>query len=1297
MATRQEIAKLYVATFNRAADASGLAYWDGTGAVTTSLTDIEDIASAMLESPEAAALYAGLDREATVIKMYDNLFNRTVDGTDTGVIYWVSGGGSTVDLNLMIKALIDGALGADKTTINNKATVGTAFADAGLDSISQAISVMQDVTSDSSTVTDALQVINEVAGNGNTYSLTTGTDTITGTAGDDMFEAYLGQNSTAGGVSNTLSSADKLAGGAGEDSLYAQIVPEFFGSTGDNQIDIQVRTSGIENVEFEARDNGSNDTTNTLVTVDAKNMTGVEKIGSTYSDGDLVIENLTTLTDAGDIRHTSAMTITMDHTDNFNSDEDASDLTVYFDEDYLNTTTTDSGSTLTINMINSLNLAVADGSSLIEGFETVTFSVGSDLITVDVAGKELTDVQGLIEAALADAGYSDISVSTYTEPAYFATTIYYAQTGTTYTAGSYAGTYTAFQLTNSGSEELTEGGFTILDGQNDGSLAYSQDDNEAQTQTNPISINVELEKVGRDGEGGNLIIGGKDQNTQSDTDVDQHDGINVFNITVIGDEDKPSNLGIIQSTNNELDIVTVASATGTDAADAAALTVRGDETLTDANANSNTLSTRPFGGTLTTFDANAFLGDLYIGQEVYAYNIDTFTATGGGDVLLNEMIALNSDGTGSFASLNDNAYTVTTAGGNDTITIDANSGAQLTVTTGAGSDEITVFIDGQDDSGSDETTATISSISGDNTVTVSGTNGHVANIDLGSGSDEVNGNEIAITADTGAGDDVIYAENTGNKAAATLAATANGQAGLGTTAMSANSVNNVELLYGQTVRVTLSDLNVDNTDANSFTNGFEATAEIVATDGYLTTELDLYTAIANAINEDDVLKELAKAEIDSNGNLTVTSLIDGKTTSGDELVQWELLDNDWTTGLNDTERNGITNDLRAKYKDSDIGVTVATDVSAAYDAVATASNTITATGTTAGNPAIYTVALQDLTAAGAAAEDVTYDFLINGVATSVTVSVDPVAPDTTQSAAEQAAALVGSTVVANGVTYTIADAGAGSITLTGNSNTDDNNGTIVLEATNANADSFIAAAAAPTTLGVDTVGAGTDSTEAVDNVVNGGLGDDVIVLSSHKVDANQTDTVVFDAGDIGDDTIVHFDDGANGDLLDFSAWLNNETDVSTGTPTAGDSANPAAVTLVAATAMTANSVTVVDFDAIQAAYGTTDIDFSTLTNAQVLAALNGTATGGDATDFVNVATANLVGDAQHSILLIEHDADASAPADSQVDNLGHYLVVEVVSDDTDAGNNTFVSATIIGSVDFGESQAFTVENFDFLA
>lgn len=67
-------------------------------------------------------------------------------------------------------------------------------------------------------------------GTSTTFSLTAGTDRVTGTPAADFFEAFLSQNPTAGGVSNTLSSADRVNGGAGADVLYAELVPEFYGA-----------------------------------------------------------------------------------------------------------------------------------------------------------------------------------------------------------------------------------------------------------------------------------------------------------------------------------------------------------------------------------------------------------------------------------------------------------------------------------------------------------------------------------------------------------------------------------------------------------------------------------------------------------------------------------------------------------------------------------------------------------------------------------------------------------------------------------------------------------------------------------------------------------------------------------------------------------------------------------------------------------------------------------------------------------------------------------------------------------
>ncbi|WP_434658158.1 DUF4214 domain-containing protein [Sulfurimonas sp. NW9] len=201
MATREQIAKLYVATFNRAADADGLAYWisDGTPN-TTSLTDLTDLAAAMTESPEYQALYSGLDREATVQAMYNNLFNRTAAADE--LAYWVSGDGGTIPVNQLIIALINGAeadtgSATDAAVMNNKATVGLYFADMGLNDVDAAKTVLAGVTADPATVTAAEATVDQVAAEQNPLLLTTADDSIVGTDATDFFDA-----TTAGTLNN---------------------------------------------------------------------------------------------------------------------------------------------------------------------------------------------------------------------------------------------------------------------------------------------------------------------------------------------------------------------------------------------------------------------------------------------------------------------------------------------------------------------------------------------------------------------------------------------------------------------------------------------------------------------------------------------------------------------------------------------------------------------------------------------------------------------------------------------------------------------------------------------------------------------------------------------------------------------------------------------------------------------------------------------------------------------------------------------------------------------------------------
>jgi len=199
-ATKEEIAELYIATFNRAADAGGLSYWDGTGmpetGAKTSLTELEDIAEALLDSSEVEAMYGdpsseGFDREAFVVKLYENILNKMVDGTDEGVKYWV---GSDISNAKMVIALVNGAKAdsgdpVDRATLENKLEVGLAFANAGLNDVDKAKSVMSGVTSDDASVTSAKHIIEMISPSTGTGISISGDGTTTASdASEEIFD-----------------------------------------------------------------------------------------------------------------------------------------------------------------------------------------------------------------------------------------------------------------------------------------------------------------------------------------------------------------------------------------------------------------------------------------------------------------------------------------------------------------------------------------------------------------------------------------------------------------------------------------------------------------------------------------------------------------------------------------------------------------------------------------------------------------------------------------------------------------------------------------------------------------------------------------------------------------------------------------------------------------------------------------------------------------------------------------------------------------------------------------------------
>jgi hypothetical protein len=529
-----------------------------------------------------------------------------------------------------------------------------------------------------------------------------------------------------------------------------------------------------------------------------------------------------------------------------------------------------------------------------------------------------------------------------------------------------------------------------------------------------------------------------------------------------------------------------------------------------------------------------------------------------------------------------------------------------------------------------------------------------ATVTLGAGDDTVTGGATHLTASTGAGNDVIYAENTGAKAVATLAVGAFSGAADAATGI----ITEAQLLNGREVQVTVAmpeETTAGVAEAVDFVNGYELASFVLETANVLSTELELYQAVAAAINADSIINKLVEAEVDSNGNLIVTYLIDGSTVNGEQLVEINLSD-EYAVAADIPEE--LLEAVQAANNNSAI---TAANVLTGYDAVTTDVYAAT-TGGTAASVSFNIATFAD-------GEDLT---LVLDGQTITFIDVGGAAAEVE---------FLGDTFAASGTTFTVSSTGANNLTITSSAAGLDLDAATLTDGLIANP---IAGTITDGVLGSN----GTDSTTAGVNTVNAGPGDDVIVLSSNDA---TIDTIEFDTGAFGNDVVVHFNTGVGGDVLDFTAWLDGIASASGST----ESEVRVDTTLVTTlTNIVANSVVVADFDDVQTAFGTGAITFDGLTSAQLLSALNGSAAGGISTTFAVDTDADLVGTIGKVILLIQNDDDGDGAVDAG-DNFGEYLVAEVTFTDDGVNNNVgdeFIAANIIGTLDFGEVLALNVAN-----
>lgn len=151
-----------------------------------------------------------------------------------------------------------------------------------------------------------------VVADGQVYSLTPNQDILTGTAGDDIFYAFVQQNQN-GANANSFSTGDVIDGGAGNDKIIATLINDRAVEAG-NALTINARTDNVEEAHMEVLSEG--------ILLDAGRMDSIRLFMSDNSDRDLDIQ---------DVRLGSKLAITKDITFGLRDVDTGSGLTASFD------------------------------------------------------------------------------------------------------------------------------------------------------------------------------------------------------------------------------------------------------------------------------------------------------------------------------------------------------------------------------------------------------------------------------------------------------------------------------------------------------------------------------------------------------------------------------------------------------------------------------------------------------------------------------------------------------------------------------------------------------------------------------------------------------------------------------------------------------------------------------------------------------------------------------------------------------------------------------------------------------
>ncbi|MGP2493068.1 DUF4214 domain-containing protein [Mesorhizobium sp. PUT5] len=231
------VAQLYIGFYDRAPDPVGLNYWVGRLDAGVSVQDVGDSFAA---SPEAADTYPYIKfpnlftPDQFLEQVYQNVFGRAID--DDGLDYYKARIESGESLGSVVSSILGNATtndgSPDQAYIANKVAVGLHWAEeaaatgadiyqdngrlnAAADASAKAVIAL--VTNDPDSVDAGNDASDAFFATGNTVTLTTEVQALTGTSGNDTFIA--GSSGILVGGAQTLNPGDSINGGAGNDTL----------------------------------------------------------------------------------------------------------------------------------------------------------------------------------------------------------------------------------------------------------------------------------------------------------------------------------------------------------------------------------------------------------------------------------------------------------------------------------------------------------------------------------------------------------------------------------------------------------------------------------------------------------------------------------------------------------------------------------------------------------------------------------------------------------------------------------------------------------------------------------------------------------------------------------------------------------------------------------------------------------------------------------------------------------------------------------------------------------------------